>query len=259
MNINIAQLQERLCTLMCAQVQILDRGQGHFLVKTPFYFPDGDPYLIYIQERPAGLIRLTDAGHTLMHLSYEHDMDHFREGTRGRLLEQILSETDVAEAGGEFYVDLTIEQIPDALFRLGQALTKVYDLTFLNRARVESTFYEDLEKALRQIVEPDKITKDYIYQPMPNAQDYPIDYCIRGKTDPLFVFGVLNQDKVRLATIILEHLLRAGARFESVLIFEDQGKIARNDLARLSNVGGEMVASLNAQDDLRRKVLRRAA
>jgi hypothetical protein len=244
---------------MCARVQILDRGQDHLLVKTPFYFPDGDPYLIYIQERPAGLIRLTDAGHTLMHLSYENDVDRLREGTRGRLLEQILSETAVAEEDGEFYVDLAIEQIPDALFRLGQTLTKVYDLTFLNRARVESTFYDDLEKALGQIVGPDKIKKDYIYDPMPDAQDYSIDYCIVGKADPLFVFGILNQDKTRLATIILEHLLRANARFDSVLIFEDQGKISRKDLARLSNVGGEMVASLNAQDDLRRKVLRRAA
>jgi hypothetical protein len=94
---------------------------------------------------------------------------------------------------------------------------------------------------------------------MPNAEDYPIDYRIKAKTDPLFLFGIPNRDKARLATIVLERLLRAQAQFDSVLIFADQGAIPRSDLARLSNAGGEMIASLDAQDDLRRKVARRAA
>jgi hypothetical protein len=42
-------------------------------------------------------------------------------------------------------------------------------------------------------------------------------------------------------------------------VFEDQQEIPRADLARLSNAGGEMVASLNAEGDLRRKLERKAA
>ncbi|WP_414041937.1 DUF1828 domain-containing protein [Acidithiobacillus sp. M4-SHS-6] len=40
------------------------------MVNTPFSFPDGDPFVLYLEERPGGILRLTDAGHTLMHLSY---------------------------------------------------------------------------------------------------------------------------------------------------------------------------------------------
>lgn len=259
MNLDIAQLQARLCELMCADVRVVDRGNGCWMLVTPFFFSDGDSYLIYLQERPGGILRLTDSGHTLMHLSYENDIDKFREGARGRLFEQILGEQDVREDEGELFIDVASENLGNALFRFGQTLTKVTDLTFLNRARVESTFYEDLAELLSRTVSPDIITADYTYPNMPNAEDYPIDFRIEGKLDPLFVFGVPNRDKARLATIVLERLLREGAQFESILIFADQSSMPRKDLARLSNAGGEMIASLDAQEDFRRKITRRAA
>ena len=82
---------------------------------------------------------------------------------------------------------------------------------------------------------------------------------IEGKIAPLYVFGIPNRDKARLTTIVLERLLRAKADFESIMIFADQTQIPRADLSRLSNAGGEMIASLDAKDDLRRKLLRRVA
>jgi hypothetical protein len=48
--------------------------------------------------------------------------------------------------------------------------------------------------------------------------------------------------------------LRAKVEFDSLLIFQNQPDISRADLARLSNVGGEMVASLDASEDFARKV-----
>ena len=227
-------------------------------VETPFFFADGDPYQIYIREMPGGILRLTDMGHTLMHLSYENDIDKFREGTRGNLFHQIKSETFVEEDKGEFYIDTPYENLGYNLFRLGQALTKINDLTFLNRARAESTFYEDLQEQLKKIIPEEKIKKDYYYEEMENARDYPVDYKIEGKNAPLFVFGVPNRDKARLTTIILERLLRADAIFDSLLIFSDQSAMPRSDLARLSNAGGEMIASLDAEADFSRKLLRKA-
>ena len=82
---------------------------------------------------------------------------------------------------------------------------------------------------------------------------------IEGKRAPLFMFGIATRDKARLVTIILEHWLRANIDFDSLLVFQAQQEIPRADLARLSNVGGEMVASLDASDDFRRKVLKIAA
>ena len=259
MNIDVEILQKSLCSLMCADIQIRQKNVNLLAVDTPFCFPDGDPYQIYIKEMPGGILRLSDMGHTLMHLSYDNEIDKFREGTRGSLLNQIKAETSIEENDGEFYIETELASLGSNIFRLGQAITKIYDLTFLNRARAESTFYEDLNEQLVRIVGQEKIIKDYFYEGMENARDYPIDYRVEGKYAPIFVFGIPNRDKARLATIILERLLRAKADFDSLLIFSDQGSIPRPDLARLSNAGGEMIASLDAEADFTRKLTRKIA
>lgn len=259
MNIDVEILQKNLCSLLCAEVQVRVKNGNLLAIDTPFYFADGDPYQLYIKEMPGGILRLTDMGHTLMHLSYENDIEKFREGTRGMLLSQIKSETLIEEEEGEFYIETELGNLGSNLFRLGQALTKINDLTFLNRARAESTFYEDLTEQLFRIVGQENVIKDYFYDGMDNAMDYPIDYRVEGKYSPIFLFGIPNRDKARLATIILERLLRAKADFESLLIFSDQSSIPRQDLARLSNAGGEMIASLDAESDFSRKLSRKVS
>ena len=257
MNIDLSKLQSTLCSLMCAEVKLIPKSDELILVDTPFFFADGDPYQIYIKEMPGGIIRLTDMGHTLMHLSYENEIDKFREGTRSKIVDQIKVETGVEEDNGEYYIDTHLENLGFTIFRLGQALTKMNDLTFLNRARAESTFYEDLQEQLFKIVGEEKVVKDYFFEEMENARDYPIDYRIEGKHAPLFLFGIPNRDKARLTTIILERLWRTKSDFDSILIFSDQGSIPKQDLARLSNAGGEMIASLDAENDFARKLLRK--
>ncbi len=255
--LNIDKLQDRLCDLLCAEIKLIEKRDGLVLIETPFYFPDGDPYQIYLKEMPGGIMRLTDMGHTLMHLSYENDISKFREGTRGKIFEQIIAEHELMEDDGEFYIETPLDKLTLNLFRLGQALTKLYDLTFLNRARTEFTFYEDLKEQLLRIINEEKVQKDYYFEGIENPQDYPIDYYIQGKYSPLFVFGIPNRDKARLTTIILERLLRAKADFDSLLIFSDQQSIPKADLARLSNAGGEMIASLDAEGDFARKLSRK--
>jgi len=110
---------------MCAEVNLRPKNESLVLVETPFFFADGDPYQIFIKEMPGGIIRLSDMGHTLMHLSYENDIDKFRDGTRGKLLEQIIAETFVKENEGEFFIEGQLENIAFNIFRLGQALTKI--------------------------------------------------------------------------------------------------------------------------------------
>lgn len=259
MNIKIQDLQDKLCKSLCAEIHLVPKKNDLVLIENPFYFPDGDPYQIYLKELTGGILRLTDMGHTMMQLSYENDIEKFRKGTRGDLLEQILAELDIKDDEGKFYIDGSPDELSENIFKLSQALTKINDLTFLNKARAEATFYEDLNEELYRHIDESKIQTDYIYENIENAADYKIDYCIDGITDPLFVFGIPGKDKTRLTTIILERLLRAQAKFESILIFADQKAIPRGDLSRLSNAGGEMIASLDAKDDLKRKLLKRVA
>jgi hypothetical protein len=256
MRIDITQLQNKICQSLCAEVRVIQKRDDLVLIDTPFFFSDGDPYQIYLKELPTGSYRMTDCGHTFMHLSYENDITKFNDGTRNRILQEIIGEYDIILNDGEVYYDFPMEQISKALFRFGQALTKINDLTFLNRVRAESTFYENLQEIIFKTVDNDKVCPDYIYDAMPDAKDYPIDYKIEAKEEPLFVFGIPGRDKGRLVTIILERLLRHKANFNSLLIFANQPDIPRPDLARLSNVGGEMISSLDAREDIHRKLIR---
>jgi len=219
-----------------------------------FAFPDGDEFLIHAKELPGSGLRFSDRGHTLMRLSYDMDVDQLRSGKRGRLFESILANR---EADGVLQLDVPLDQATEGLFRFGQALTQLHDLSFLEQSRAEFTFYSDLRSLLDSIVPASLVQPDFVVPQIEHGEDYPIDFRIEGKLDPLFLFGIPGRDKARLVTIVLEHLLRASVPFESLLVFANQEELPRRDLARLSNVGGEMVASLGAMDDLRRKLSRR--
>ena len=218
------------------------------MLRTHFEFPDGDRFPIHVSEAGIGGVRLSDRGHTLMHVSYDHDVDAFLEGARGQLLERIVDEAGLEMNGGAFRLDTSIERLPEAVFRFGQTLTRIHDLTFLSRSRVKSTFYDDLAELLTSLIDEDSIQADYAPEGLADAEAYRVDYRIAGRSDiPLFLYGVPNRDKARLATIMLSHFHRHGLRFESMLVFEDQSEIPRLDLARLSDVGGDMISSLESE------------
>lgn len=251
------ELEGIVCRALSAQAELTLVQDGLWRVSTPFKFPDGDSHAVYLQQVASGGIRVSDAGATLMHLSYENDVDKLREGMRGRLLQQVLAESDVEELDGEFYIDSPVEEIGKTLFRFGQALTRVHDLTFLNRLRAESTFYEDLRQTLREIVGADQIHEGYVVPEVPRATEYPVDYFVQSESVPLYLFGVPNRDKARLATIILQHLIAAGRDFNSMIVFQNMADLPRADVSRLTNAANDQVDSLDAIDDLQRKLLRR--
>ena len=121
-------------------------------------------------------MKLSDHGHTLMHVSYEHDVDAFYAGPRASLREQIVRECGIEEEDGVFSIETSPDRVADALFRFGQALTKIHDLTFLSRERAASTFYEDLRGLLFTILDEQSVDTDFVPPDVPNGDDYPVDY-----------------------------------------------------------------------------------
>ena len=260
MALDQVQLEKLLCERLCAEVRIHRRQDDVLMVESPFTFPDGDHFPIYLSETAGGGVKLSDRGHTLMHVSYEHDVDLFYEGARASLREQIVRECGIEEHEGIFSIETPLDQVAAALFGFGQALTKIHDLTFLSRERISSTFYEDLRGLVFTILDEEIVEADYIPPDVPDAGHYPVDYRFEGKEGrSVFLYGVPGRDKARLTTIMLSHFLLYRVPFESVIVFADQQEIPRLDLARLTNVAGTAVASLEAEEDLRRKIERLAA
>ncbi len=260
MTLDQAQLERLLCERLCTEVRIHRRDDNVLMIESPFTFPDGDHFPIYLSETAAGGVNLSDRGHTLMHVSYEHDVELFYEGARASLREQIVRDNGIKEDNGIFSIETPPDQVAGTLFRFGQALTKIHDLTFLSRDRAASTFYEDLRGLVFTILDEENVKTDYIQPEVPDANHYPVDYSFEGKDSrPVFLYGIPGRDKARLTTIMLSHFLLHNLRFESVIVFANQQEIPRLDLARLTNVAGTAVASLEAEDDLRRKITQLAA
>jgi len=260
MNLDAQTIERAVDEAMRSVMRVHSRPDGVLMLDTPFTFPDGDHFPVYISADSDGSIVLGDRGHTLMHISYEHDVDALFDGTRAALREQIVREFDIQEDDGTFSVRTDPEGLAKAAFRLGQALTKIYDLTFLSRERNESTFYEDLHGMLVSHVDDASFQKDHVLADVPEAHNYPIDYRLDGRQNgQVFVFGVPGRDKARLTTISLSHFLLNNVEFESLIVYRDLKNIPRLDLARLTNVAGAAVSSLEAEPDFRRKLLRLVA
>src|SRR5690606_30437694 len=134
--------------------------------------------------------------------------------------------------------------------KFGQAITRIHDLTFLNKPRVASTFYEDLREQVQSIVGED-VVENYIVPGIPMAEAYPVDIFVKGERAPVYIFGVPDQAKARLATIIIQYLrLHLSAdpksRFKSLVVFQDQSGIPHKDRGRLINAASMMVDTLDA-------------
>ena len=256
MELDLEKLKTNLCKSLCAEVSLFPRSDNRVSISTPFSFSDGDSFLLMAEPLPAGGIRVTDCGNTLMHLSYSMNVDEIlKPGNRNDIFRRIIAEYSLTNDEGELFIDAPADEAGKAVFKFGQALSQIHDIGFLSRSRVVSTFYEDLGRIVHEVAPQARIAKDYLLENKSNAEDYLIDYRLDfpGNDRPLFLFGISSNEKAKLATVIIQHWLAVEVRFTSFLVFQDQSKIGRSDVARLTNVGDESISSLGAVADMRRK------
>ena len=62
MALDHAQLERLLCERLCADVRVHRRHDDVLLLESPFTFPDGDHYPIYLSETPSGGVATPGAG-----------------------------------------------------------------------------------------------------------------------------------------------------------------------------------------------------
>ena len=258
--INKKSLQDALCKQLCTDVRIVERRDGVLMIDAPFEHPDGDRYSLYLKEAAAGRFRISDGADTMMRLSYDTpDVEKYFRGGKGEFLKQILRENMVEEKEGEFFTELSPEQMSGGIFRLCQALSKIYDLSYLDRDYARSTFYHDLKDLIKEIARDMniKVTRNYQPEGVPDAEDYTVDYSLAAKgRPPLFLFGVPGDNKVKLVTITLQHLTIHKYQMRPLVVFENQEKISRRYLSRLTNanIGGFQVSSIVSKEPLAKNI-----
>ena len=116
---------------------------------------------------------------------------------------------------------------------------------YLKRERARSTFMEDLRAALEEMLDPSVRSFDWYDEATDPQKMYQVDCRVDGPVEPpLFIFGLLNDDKCRDATITISHFERQDGNFVSTGIFQDQQQINRKVLARFTDVVDKQFSAL---------------
>lgn len=110
---------------------------------------------------------------------------------------------------------------------------------------------------LNSFLSTEVLEEGYLVPEIPNGESYPIDYYIHTTGRPLYVFGVNTKEKAMLATIILQHLQKAGHSFDSMVICSNIEEIPKSDKRRMLNAANDVVATIQDIDAIKQKIQHR--
>jgi hypothetical protein len=234
------------------KVAVIERGTNRYTIITPFIFEDGDSIVIILKyNAELKSWYLTDEEHTFFHLGYFIDEKDMFSGTRQMIIDNALSMYGISNKAGELIKVVEEDKFGDALYDFVQSLMKINDVTYLDRERVRSTFYEDFQVSMRQIATKRKIEVRFnVYDKSDIKKEYPIDCIIITKKQPVFLFAIHNDNKCKDATITIYEFHRRAIDFHPIAIFENQEGISSKTLARFTVTCDKLIPSLSYVEEV---------
>ncbi|MDR3764236.1 MAG: DUF1828 domain-containing protein [Acidobacteriota bacterium] len=253
------QFLEELKAEFNRRVTFRERRPHVLQVVAPLFHEDGDMIDIYLdlpKEPEPKTIRISDHGMTLMRLSYSYDID---TPTKQRIFRRILSENEVLEDRGRLYVDTEPAEIYPAILRFAQVIAKVGSMQAFKREMVQSLFYEELGEFVEISLSAYSPIKSYL--PIETRDDLEVDWKLGSKDREVFLFGVKDNSKARLAALACREFQMKQVDFKSVIVHEDfENGLSRKDQTRITAAADKQFTSLanfreNAESYFRREGL----
>jgi hypothetical protein len=233
---------ERLRIEFNSHVAFREKRPGVVQVLAPLFHEDGDMVDIFLDlsESPSAPIRISDHGLTLMRLSYAYDVD---TPTKQKIFGRILSENGVSEDSGRLFLEVEPDSLYPALLQFAQTLAKICNMQAFKREVVQNLFYELLGDFIRSTLGSYRPEPDYL--PIPERDDLEVDWCFDVRPRPIFLYGVRDNAKARLAALYCLEFHRNGVPFRSAVVHEDfENGLSRKDQTRITSAADKQFTSL---------------
>ncbi len=217
-----------------------EKRENILQVFAPLYHADGDMMDIFLSEIPgSGLVRISDYGLTLMRLSYSFDID---TPNKEKIFNKILAENSILNENGNLFIDIKPEYIYHGLMQFAQAVSKITNMRLYKREVIHSLFFEMLEEYIMTNLK--KYNPQKKFYPIPEHEEYEVDYCFNHRRRPIYIFGVNSSANSRLATISCQKFIAEKLNFSSLIILENLDVIGKKDQARLMSAADKQFPSL---------------
>ena len=226
---------------------------GIYQLLLPIYHEDGDMVDIFIKQKENDKYTLCDFGLTLQRLSYTYDID---SENKESILQRILLENSLSEEEGNICLDTKPETIYTDIMHITQAYAKIGSMRYFKREVIENLFYEMLDDFISKDLQEFKPQKKVM--PILNRDDLEADYSFSPNGHPVYLFGVKDAFKARLATISCLEYRMQKLNFRGWVVNEDFEKLPRKDRSRLTNTIDKQFTSfdefkVNAKEFLERE------
>jgi hypothetical protein len=256
MNIDKKNLSEQLREQFHRRIEIIEKRAGIYQLLIPLYHEDGDMIELFVDSVKSnnGTIRLCDFGMALMRLSYSYDID---TENKEKIFHKILGENGLQEENGNIYLDTPIELLYPSVLQISQGIAKICSMRYFKREVIESLFYEILDEFIMQKLVRYRPTKSVL--PIEERDDLEVDYQFLPNGKPLYLFGVKDPAKARIATISCLEFQKADLTFESIIVHEDFEKLPRKDRKRITSACDKQFTSLDDFKENAEQFLERTA
>lgn len=227
------------------RIKLHQRRDNIYQILLPIYYEDGDMIDIFLDFRNSKSIKLTDFGMTLMHLSYEFEID---TENKNNILLRILSENHLEYADGVISCDVEVGSLFNSIMHFSQVVGKISSLSNLKKESVKSLFMDYLD---------DYVMKDLVqyhpkknFTPIEEREEFKVDYRLSIANKPsVYLFGITSNDKALFSALCCLHFITEKIPFYSCMIYDDFHKLTQKNQRILMNDSDKQYWAL---DDFRK-------
>jgi hypothetical protein len=222
------------------RVKVIQKRPNIYQLYLPVYHEDGDMIDLFISEGKNGKYVISDYGQTLMRLSYSYDIDTVNKEA---ILQKIITENKLKEEEGNISIETTPSTVFGDIMHVSQVYAKVGSMRYFKREVIESLFYDELDEFIEKELIQFKPQRNVL--PIPDRDDLEADYQFSPNGVPIYLFGVKDVNKARLATISCLEYQKASLDFRGWIVNEDFDKLPKKDRSRLTNTCDKQFTTLN--------------